>query len=203
MEILFLVLAIAGIAFAFPGPREKFVRLFRKAPDVEHALGTRAETQFHNDGAPINPSAPHKREGRTVLYWQVRNNSDHVLQLEPGVVFRQTKSRPVITLRLPQFADIGLLFPKHRATVFEIELTPSEIDHLRHWVAESDALGLRTSDGQEHWVPDSQYERLRATLQRHALAAGLPAEVPKGQVVTIRFVHSTPPASRAELEGPM
>lgn len=202
MEILFLILAIAGIAFAFPRPREWFVRLFRKTPDVEHTLGTRAETQFHNDGAPFHPAEPHKRESRTVLYWHIRNNSDHVLQFEPGVLFRQTEARPVLSLRMPQCTNIDSLFPNHRATVFEIELTPSEIEHLRHWVTESDALGLRTGDGKEHWVPNVQYERLQATLQRHALAAGLPAEVPKGQEVAIRFVASAPPTSHVEPEGP-
>jgi hypothetical protein len=86
--------------------------------------------------------------------------------------------------------------------VFEIELTPSEIEHLRHWVHESDALGLRTTDGKEHWVPSLQYEKQREVLQQRAVAAGLPAEVPKGQEVSVRFVNSSPPVSPHDSGAP-
>ena len=201
MEVIGLVLAIVGIAFAFQRPRDWVVRLFRKNPDVEHTLGTRAETHFHNDGMPLESSAPHKQVCRTVLYWQIRNTSDQVLQFAPGVTFRQRESRPVLMLLLPQCQKMGPLFPKHQATVLEIELTRAEIEHLRHWVHESDALGLRTTDGKDHWVPQPQYEKLRETLQRLAIAAGLPKVVPEGKEVSIRYVQAEKPVPTSESEG--
>jgi hypothetical protein len=42
VEILGVVLALVGLAFAFQRPRDWFLGIFRKKPDVEYKLGTRA-----------------------------------------------------------------------------------------------------------------------------------------------------------------
>ena len=108
--------------------------------------------------------------------------------MEKGIILRQrNEGRPVVTLQLPQCTDQLSLLPEHRLELLEIVLTNGEIEHLRHWVRESDAIGIRTTDGNEHWVPDSQYVQLREALQGAAAEAGLPSEVPPGQPIILRF----------------
>ncbi len=188
MELLGLLLGILGLVFAFQPPRTWLISLFHKSVTVEHTLGVRLHSETHNDGKPLDSSGRNISHRFRVFYWNIRNLSDFAIQIERGVILRQrNKAIPIITLQLPQCTNQLSLMPKHRLELLEVILTNSEIEHLRHWIREGEAIGVRSTDGIEHWVPDSQYVQLREALQQAAAEAGLSSEIQPGQPVTLRF----------------
>jgi hypothetical protein len=197
IETIGIVLALIGLVFAFETPRRRFIALFKRSSAIEHDFKIHTVFHGHNEGKPIGPLGTNKTEKQYVLRWTITNKTDRVIQLEEGLVMRQRdRSKPMITLGLPQISSIPSLHPNHRHEVLSLQLTPAEVDHYRHWTRECDAFGLKETTGEIHWIPTPLYERFATQLQAVAEALGLPKAVPPGRPIVLQVNRTPPPAER-------
>jgi hypothetical protein len=166
-------------------------------PTIEHDFKIHTVFHGHKEGKPLGPLGTNKTEKLYVLQWTITNKTDRVIQLEEGLIMQQRdKSKPVITLGLPQISSIPPLHPNHRHEVLSLRLTPAEVDHYRHWVRECDAFGLKETIGEIHWIPAVQYQRFAAVLQTIAEEFGLSKTVPPGRSIVLQVNRTPPPTER-------
>lgn len=195
IAIIGLVLTIVATIFAFEAPRKKFIALFRKSVPVEHEFNIHTVFYAHNDGKPLGPLGTNKTQKKYVLIWVIRNRSEYPLQIERGILMRQRdRTKPLLTLKVPQFTKETIVLVGHRLELLTTELTPTEIDHYRHWIRECDAFGIKTTSGTEYWIPDSDFQKFSSGLQKIAAEYGLAEEVPEGKEVVLKIERPSNPA---------
>ncbi len=180
-------LTILGLLFAFQAPRKWFVELFSKTPDLTHEMTIRTVIHAHNRGSPLAANE-NITETKNVLTWEISNNTDLPLQFERGLVLKQAQEGlPDILLTLSQQSTETAIPPRHKLSLLTLELTHQEVDHLRHWVREARAFGLRLTDGRVFWIPADRFVAIGVRLQQLAEAYGLSAQVSEGTMIGIRI----------------
>ena len=188
LEMLGLFIGILGLALAFETPRKWLISQFRKISDIEHHFKVHVSFHTHNDGLALGPIGSNKTEKMYQWVWTAKNNSNLPVQIERGIFMRQASpGLPPVLLTPPEFTTETTIQPKHIHSILELELTPSEVDHYRHWVRECNAFGLRTTGGVEHWVLTEQFVKFGADLQNIAHAYGLHESVPEGKMLVMKI----------------
>ena len=188
LEMLGLFIGALGLAFAFETPRKWLISQFRKTPDIEHEFKIHVNFHAHNDGLPLGPIGSNKTKKIYRWVWAAKNNSTVPIQIERGIFMRQASPElPSVLLTPPEFTTATTIQPKHIHPILDLELTPSQVDHYRHWVRECNAFGLRTSAGVEHWVSTEQFVKFGTDLQNIAHAYGLPESVAEGKMLVMKI----------------
>ena len=190
MEVFGLILAVAGLAFAFETPRRMVVGMFKRTPDVVQSFKVQTHFRFHNDGKVLDPIGSNKTDKKYVLEWVVTNHTAEPIQIERGIVLKGASAGHDILLRPPQLTTEQTILPRHKHPILAIELTPSEVDHYRHWVRESTAFGFKTTDGVEHFIDGAQFNAFSAVLENIAMEYGLAVVLPEGKQVVIKIVRN-------------
>jgi hypothetical protein len=191
LETLGLIISALGIAFAFETPRKWLIYRFRKTPDIEHQLKVRVLFYAHNDAHNLGPLGSNKIEKKYQLLWTAKNNSSHLVQIERGIFMRRASAGlKSLLLTPPEFTTKTTILPKHTHFVLQLELTPSQVEHYRHWVRECNAFGLQTTAGEEYWVPSEQFIKFGTDLQNIAFEYGLPDSVPEGKMIVMKIEHN-------------
>lgn len=187
VEIIGIVLAVVGLAFAFERPRRRFLGLFKKTSAIHHDFRVRTHFHAHNDGNPLGPLGTNKTDTTYVLEWSIKNQTNDVLQIDRGIVMRQAVvGMPTLQLRVPEFTAETTIFPGHTLRLLSVELTPNQIEHYRHWVRECNAFGVKLN-GEVHWIETEQFAAFGIALQTVAKEFDLPDSVPEGKMLTVQI----------------
>ena len=187
MELVGVVLAIIGLAFAFERPRAAFLKAIHRRPDVEHSFGVRTVFHAHNDGKELGALGTNKTDKQFELCWSIKNNMTQTLQIERGMRMRGAAlGKGDMTLTPPQFTSELQIIGGHTVELMTVHLTPGEVDYYRHWVREANAFGVRLN-GQDYWVPLQQFTKFALDLQVAAKDLGLADTVPEGKLVAIKI----------------
>lgn len=186
MDIIFLILAIVGITFAFETPRKYLTSLFRKTQEITHKFEIRASFHTHNNGKKLEPFGSNTTQKKYFFDWVITNHTDQSIQIETGILLkRATLEGKDLFLRPAEFNAEQTILPKHSIKILSIELTHAEIDHYRHWAREAEAFGLKTTSGVEYLVEDADFSAFRDHLQMIALEYGLDENLPEGQTIVV------------------
>lgn len=186
--MLGLFIGVFGLALAFETPRNWLISQFRTTPVIEHHFKVHVNYHAHNDGLALGPAGSNKTEKKYQWVWTVKNNTNLPVQIERGIFMRQASpGLPSVLLTPPEFTAETTIQPKHIHSILELELTPPQVDHYRHWVRECNAFGLRTTGGVEHWVSAEQFVQFGTDLQNIARSYGLQESVAEGKMLAIKI----------------
>ena len=101
---------------------------------------------------------------------------------------RQASPRlPPVLITPPEFTTATTIQPQHLHPILDLELTPPQVDHYRHWMRECNAFGLRTTAGVTHWVSTEQFIKFGIDLQKIAHAYGLQESVTEGKMLVMKI----------------
>jgi len=182
-----IALAIVGLAFAFEGPRRWFLRLFMRHPEIGHDFKVHTVLHAHNEGKALGPLGTNKTDKKYFWTWTIKNHSRDLFQIERGIVMRPaTQGMPTLLITPPEFTEERTIFPGHSLRLLNIELTPRQVDHYRHWVRESTAFAVKLN-GTEYWIEFKQFVDFGVSLQKIAKEFGLADVVPEGKMVAIKI----------------